>query len=264
MKPDLVSIIIPTFKRPSYLSRAILSALNQTYQNIEVLVIDDNDPVSIYRKETESLMFDFENNAKIKYIKHPKNLNGSAARNTGIKNSKGDFLAFLDDDDVFLPTKIEKQYNRLKHLNEDWGACYCFYSIYYNNKVQKYYDIEEEGDLTESILLMENPVASGSTLFIRKEVAVEFGGYNVSYQRHQDWEFLLRVLTKYKICQVKENLVNIYLESRINKLEPRFLVGTKLKFLNEFSNFFIIREPIIRIGKFVCRKRLHNGRYWVS
>ena len=94
-----VSVIIPTFKRPGELGRAINSVLAQTYSNIEVVVVDDNNDGDEFRKETELFMKRFESNDRVKYIKHTKNQNGSAARNTGIANSDGEFIAFLDDDD---------------------------------------------------------------------------------------------------------------------------------------------------------------------
>ena len=84
MKEKMVSVIIPTYKRADYLTRAIDSVLNQTYNNIEIIVVDDNNSNSTDRKNTESIMQKYNENSKIKYIKHSKNMNGSAARNTGV------------------------------------------------------------------------------------------------------------------------------------------------------------------------------------
>ena len=95
----LVSVIIPTYKRPDYLDRAIDSVLNQTYNNIEIIVVDDNNPNTEGRERTEKIMRRYENNPHVIYIKHEYNKNGSAARNTGFKASHGVYLAFLDDDD---------------------------------------------------------------------------------------------------------------------------------------------------------------------
>ena len=100
MNEELVSVIIPTYKRSEMLPRAVESALNQTYSNIEVVVVDDNDPESTWRKDTSERMLQFKNDNRVKYICHEKNSNGSVARNTGIKNSAGSIIAFLDDDDT--------------------------------------------------------------------------------------------------------------------------------------------------------------------
>ena len=105
----LVSVIIPTYKRLGMLGRAIDSVLNQTYNNIEIIIVDDNNEDSEYRKETERFMKKYDDNIEIKYVKHKQNKNGAAARNTGINNANGVYIAFLDDDDEFSPKKIELQ-----------------------------------------------------------------------------------------------------------------------------------------------------------
>ena len=119
-----VSTIITTYRRADMLKRAIDSVLNQTYSNIEVIVVDDNDEKSEDRKNTEEIMTSYANNPKVKYIKHKVNMNGAAARNTGIKNSTGEIVCFLDDDDWYLETKIEKQLEFLCK-NKDYKAVYC-------------------------------------------------------------------------------------------------------------------------------------------
>ena len=112
---SLVSIIIPTYKRPLMLDRAIESALSQTYYNLEIIVVDDNDENSNFRRETELCMAKYKKKKKVRYIKHRKNLGGSLARNTGIKQSNGKYITFLDDDDEYSPDKVEKQ---IKKFNE--------------------------------------------------------------------------------------------------------------------------------------------------
>ena len=94
-----VSVIITTYKRADMLSRAINSVLNQTYKNIEVIVVDDNGNGSEYRLKTEIIMNKYSQIDNLKYIKHKENKNGSAARNTGIREATGDIICFLDDDD---------------------------------------------------------------------------------------------------------------------------------------------------------------------
>ena len=103
---DVVSVIIPTYKRPKELERAIISVKNQTYKNIEIIVVDDNANDIEQRKSTEQVVKKYEN---IVYIQNKENLGGSKTRNIGIENAKGKYIAFLDDDDEFLPNKIEQQ-----------------------------------------------------------------------------------------------------------------------------------------------------------
>lgn len=107
-----VSVIIPTFEREEqFLLRAIKSVCNQTYTNIEIIIVDDNHKDSIYRKKAEELvkkLFDYN---QIIYHTNEKNLGGALARNIGINLSTGSFITFLDDDDEYMPKKIENQLN---------------------------------------------------------------------------------------------------------------------------------------------------------
>lgn len=104
-----VSVIIPTFKRSEYLQRAIDSILNQIYSNIEIVIVDDNNPNSNYRTETEKKMLKYIKCSNVIYIKNQGNLGGSLARNEGIFKASGDYITFLDDDDIYLPEKISVQ-----------------------------------------------------------------------------------------------------------------------------------------------------------
>lgn len=115
-----VSVIIPTYKRESkFLSRAILSVKSQTYKNTEIVVVDDNSPASEYRQKTKEFMRQYENDVDVIYIINPKNVGGSLARNIGIHASTGDYITFLDDDDEYLPKKIENQIDFMLTSNCD-------------------------------------------------------------------------------------------------------------------------------------------------
>ncbi|UPK49064.1 glycosyltransferase [Bacillus sp. H8-1] len=106
-----VSVIIPTYKRTTFfLERAIKSVLNQTYKNIEIIVIDDNALPELvqFRREATKLMESFKS-FPVKYIQNKENLGGSLSRNVGIENSTGSYITFLDDDDRYLPDKVQNQ-----------------------------------------------------------------------------------------------------------------------------------------------------------
>ena len=120
---DLVSVIIPSYKGADKLRRAINSISDQTYQNIEIIVVDDNNPDTAERIQTESVIASLHL-PNLKYIRHPENMNGSAARNTGIRAAKGKYTAFLDDDDIYLPCRVEKSVAALKK-RPDSKAVFC-------------------------------------------------------------------------------------------------------------------------------------------
>src|SRR6056297_2055943 len=102
----LVSVNLTTYNRAHLLHRAIKSVLNQAYKNLEIIIVDDGSDDNTY-EVLENLG---KNDNRINYIKHAKNRGNAAARNTALKNSSGEYIAFMDDDDEWIdPHKIEKQ-----------------------------------------------------------------------------------------------------------------------------------------------------------
>jgi glycosyltransferase involved in cell wall biosynthesis len=227
----LVSIIIPTYKGSINLARAIDSALNQTYTKIEIIVVDDNNSNSIDRKKTE-LLLDTYNSKDVLYIQHDYNKNGSAARNTGFRHSKGDFIALLDDDDHFTNTKIEEQVNFLIN-NKRFHAVYCWFKLKSNVVSPLSY-----GDLTKEVLLLESNVVTPS-LLIRREAFQELNGFDETFVRHQDYEFLIRFFEKYEIGLVKKNLLNIGNNGGINQKKEEDLDELKRYFFKKFEKKII-------------------------
>jgi glycosyltransferase involved in cell wall biosynthesis len=250
---DLVSIIIPTYSRPVYLKRAIYSVLNQTYKNIEVVVVDDNDATSKYRKETEIVMTEFTENTKVKYIKHSKNKNGSAARNTGLKESKGYYIALLDDDDEFLPLKLEKQVEVLNKLDDSFGGVYCNYQQLLKGKITAKYKNIEEGNIVESLLLCNNSICGGSTLLLKRTVLQDLNGFDISFLRYQDWELLVRFFREHRLGISSDILVNIHMDSRINTVMSKKAILTKEKFLDTFKN---------DIAALNCEKQIYKRQWY--
>lgn len=207
MKPK-VSVVIPTFKRSEMLPRAINSVLNQTYQNVDVYVVDDNDPDTEFRKQTEITMAQFTNNSRVHYLKHERNKNGSAARNTGYRASSGDYIALLDDDDEYLPNKIEDQVLLMESLDNTWGACYTKFTVVDGEKITAKIGETKEGNLLVEALSRNLMLAAGSNLMIRRTVMDELNGFDESFVRNQDLELLTRILFKYKLaCTKKDGLI---------------------------------------------------------
>lgn len=235
MKKKMVSVIIPTYKRPLKLSRAIDSVLNQTYSDIEVIVVDDNNPNTPERKETEDLMMRYSDNPQVKYVKHEYNKNGSAARNTGFKNSVGEYIMLLDDDDEFLPRKAEVQVNCLEMRDNSWGACYTKYKRLRDGKVDTICAENREGNLYFEELCRNLFIQAGSNLMVRREVFEELGGFDESFYRNQDIEFAVRLLKKYKLAYVDEMGLIYY---RHSASEKRFFDMDKITehYLNKFKN----------------------------
>lgn len=229
-KINKVTVIIPTYKRPERLEIAINSLVNQTYKNLQIIVVDDNDSETIYRKKTEQIMKKYKNNKKIDYIKHDYNKNGAAARNTGIRYSDGEYVCFLDDDDLYYSNKIEEQVKFLKKYN-------CFQAVYcwrkQRGKVIKNF---LEGDLSKEILLGTMTPTMPSLMF-KKEALDIIDGFNENYRRHQDYELLLKFFKKgFKIGLLKKTLVEIGTNLGENEIHGKNLENLKAIFLNNFSD----------------------------
>lgn len=228
MQP-LVSVIIPTYGGDDTIIRAVKSVLNQTYENIEVIVVDDNNPDTNARQKTQEYMSVFDNEDRVIYIKHEKNKNGAAARNTGVNFSMGYYICLLDDDDIFYSEKIEKQVKYLEN-NPEFSACYCW-----RKQGNNFICGKEEGDLSKSLLdLSFTPTTDA--LMIKKECYLNLNGFDETYRRHQDFEFMLRFYKNYKIGVVKEVLFEVIGNSVINEPYGQKLYDVKKHFFNQFGS----------------------------
>jgi len=227
-KRKLVSIVIPSYHRPFILKEAILSALNQSYMDIEILVVDDNEPYSKYQQLTERIVASIYDD-RIRYIKQTNHGNGAVARNTGIKNSKGHFISFLDDDDLYLKDKVKLEVEYLEKYSA-YDAVYCGRF----EKGQIVLPILKE-DLTEEILLAKQFPCT-STLMFRREALIDLGGFNESFFRYQDLELLIRFFKKgHKIGGIQEPLVIIGLNRGENELHGEELERHKKTFIELFN-----------------------------
>ena len=230
MKP-LVSVVIPTYKRPDMIVRAVNSVLNQTYENIEIFVVDDNSPLSFEREATQKVMKQYDSNSNVTYLQHDVNKNGSAARNTGWRCSKGKYITYLDDDDEISPRKIETQVACLEALDESWGACYtAYHTLMLDGTIQRS-ATNQSGDVYLRALMRTFYVGSGSNLLLRKKVVDEIGGYDADFKRNQDIEFMARAFENYKVAYVPEDLLTIHWEVRANR--------RTFEFLDEVSEFYL-------------------------
>lgn len=236
MDKPLVSVVIPTYSRPTFLKRCIESVLNQTYENIEIFVVDDNNPDTDSRTDTELVMTEYKDNNRIKYIQHECNKNGSAARNTGWKKSTGKYITYLDDDDIIERTKIQKQVECLEKLDESWGACYTGYRLIKEHGQNQVSSEKRSGNCYIYALMRTMFMGSGSNLLVRKKIVDEINGYDESFKRNQDIEFLVRVLENYKLAYVDEILLTIFQEGNREKRTFEQIDSYTKHYLNKFES----------------------------
>ncbi|MDN4495103.1 glycosyltransferase family 2 protein [Ureibacillus aquaedulcis] len=197
-----VSVIIPTYNRANQVLEAIQSVLNQTYQDFEILVIDDNSS-----DNTSQIINDLKD-PRIYYYKLSKNQGAPTARNIGIKKSKGDLIAFLDSDDQWVFNKLEKQIEIINNDN-NIGLVYTGIKVI-NNQYEKVIKPCKRGDLSES-LLKENYVGSTSSILVKKDLMIEAGGFDLTFKSCQDWDLFIKLSQKTEIDFVEQPLV-LYFE----------------------------------------------------
>jgi glycosyltransferase involved in cell wall biosynthesis len=198
----LVSVIITCYNYGGYLPDCLESALSQTYKDIEVIVVNDGST-----DNTDEVMQKYLSDPRIKYICQ-KNAGQANAKNNGIKNAKGAFLAFLDADDRWEEDKLQKQIPLFS--NPEVGLVYCRASYFdEDGKVFDYtmtddYLQPREGKVTEW-LIFDNFVQFSSSV-IRKECIESFGGFDETLKMGIDWDLWLRISTKYTFAFKDERL----------------------------------------------------------
>jgi len=207
-----VSVAIPTYNRASTLPRTIDSVLDQTVEDVECLVVDDAST-----DETECVV-DAYDDPRVEYLAHEKNRGASAARNTAIEAASGEYLALLDSDDEWLPAKLERQLRTLERRGAEWGAAYCDVTYQRTSLPKRLFErvsrttSGDEGgiELVPSVLTMDINAYAGSTLLVEMDIAESVGGFDEAFPRHQDLEFIVRVLQQTKLAYVSEPLVRIH------------------------------------------------------
>lgn len=213
-----VSVIIPTFKRSEDIARAVDSVLAQTLKEFEVIVVDDNGIGTEYGEKTAEVMKKYESHERVVYLRHEQNQNGAAARNTGIKAARGEYIAFLDDDDAFLPERLYKMCQKMDSLSDEWGACYTGYVKNMANGTQQFSNEKAEGDVFLQVLMRSLYIGTGSNLFFRKKAMDDVGLFDISFRRNQDLEYLVRITKKYKMAYVDEVLMQAFYDIRTTHL----------------------------------------------
>lgn len=219
----LVSAIITTHKRePKIIERALISVLNQTYANIEIIVVDDS-PADYSKR---AAVRETVERHGVKYIAHECCQGACVARNTGVQNCLGEFVAFLDDDDEWKPEKIERQ---MLLMNDPHVALvYCGYENLFEATGEK---VERNKAFYRGYvfdrLIRENFIGSTSFPLIRKDALLTVGGFDPEMESAQDLDLWLRLAKQYQIDYIKESLVVYHFHEgeQITKNPKRKILG---------------------------------------
>lgn len=191
----LVSVIIPTYRRSELLPRALDSVLSQTHNNLEVLVINDNIPDSDDDLKTTSVLNLYAGDSRLKHVRTTGKAGGGAARNKGLSQCQGEYIAFLDDDDMYLPDKIGKQlaFTHQNQLDMSYQDIQWYNS---DNKLVEYRRHDRVQDFSIDGLMrvhLQTSIAPTSIYMVRKAALQGVEGFG-EVPRGQDFHFMVHCI----------------------------------------------------------------------
>lgn len=205
---EKISVVIPTYNREATIGNSIQSILNQTWRNFEIIIVDDGSTDDTYQV-VEAFADD-----RIRYVYMDQNGGASRARNAGIRLAKSEFIAFLDSDDEWLPTKLEKQMQVMLQAPETVGLVYCRMRGTRKDGTtlicpEPWKPAEELQGNIFFTLLEENMIGT-PTMLVRKQCLEQTGGFDEGLKCLEDWELILRIAEKRDIGFVDEILVEVH------------------------------------------------------
>lgn len=239
----LVSAIIPTHNRAKILPAAIESVLAQTYKNIEIIIIDDGS-----KDDTKEIIDDYRQRfSNFIYLRHEIARGACAARNSGIKAASGEFIAGLDDDDEWLPERIEK-------MLEKYSDEYAFvYSESFNRQGNKN-RIEKRPPFVTFEEMIKGRNLAGTQVLVRKNIIMEAGGFDERLPASQDYDMWLRILEIYpKAIGVNIPLMVRHTSDRVNRISSN-------KWSKFRGRFKVYKKHKHRMSRDLRRSRLYKIR----
>lgn len=241
---NMVSVIITTYGRNiEIVKEAVESAANQTFDNLEILVIDDNGEGTELQLVNQKL-FSENKYRRVRYLSNKKNEGVQFSRNRGILESEGEFVAFLDDDDLWLEDKIEKQMKLMKETC-NCGMVFCdgYYMLSGGKTTKKDHHPDAfEQEITHRMLLMNDYIGTTTQALIKKEAMAKGGLFDVDLPARQDYEMWLRISKNYTIVGVNEPLYyyRIHDGVQISKSNNKAYIGLSTilqKYADEYRRY---------------------------
>lgn len=200
----MVSVIIPTYNREGTLMRSIQSVIEQSYSEWELIIVDDGS--TDYTGDLVRPVV--EQDTRIRYIQYPENKGQAAARNTGIQASQGEYIAFQDSDDCWMPGKLEKQVSMME-AHPEYGIVYGQVVYDENGVLSVPYPPIDVGEQVFEACLKQNQIGT-PTMLVRKEVFDAIGLFDTSLAALEDYELALRITKNYPAGFIAEPVLTAY------------------------------------------------------
>jgi glycosyltransferase involved in cell wall biosynthesis len=249
----IVSCIIPTYNRQIELKRAIKSVVNQSYKKLDIVVVDANYGDNISKKLKQYI--NEINDERIRFIdnEQSRRLNGAEARNIGIETSKGNYIAFLDDDDEWLVDKIKLQVEALTSdvSSDRIKAVSCLVGFFKKGKLVKKSKFKLFKNMQKQVLLRNFSIYTSTVLF-EKQALLSAGVFDENLTRHQDLQLFLDFLIKYEIKLLDTVLVSYHMDDNQNRPNSTNMMVQK-------KAFFASIGQHIKLYSFFDRRRIFGN-----
>lgn len=256
---QMVSVIIPTYNRAASIGNSIQSVLNQTWQNYEIIIVDDGST-----DNTRQVVEHFDDD-RIRYICMEKNGGASRARNEGIRQAKCEFIAFLDSDDEWMPQKLEKQMQVILQAPEKVGLVYCrMRGLRKDGKFIYCPELSLKKEQLEGNLLANlvgSNVIGTPAMLIRKKCLDQTGGFDEGLRCLEDWELVLRIAEKWEIGFVDEILVEVHFSEGSVSGNSKGYVETRCYMIAKYWELMVQRDILNKMVEEVLLSAKHIGYY---
>ena len=242
----LVSVIVPTFQRPDFLRAALRSVQRQTVNDFELLVVDDGSAIAL------APVVNALDDGRIRYLRHESNRGEAAARNTAIRNARGQYLAFLDDDDEWLPEKLRLQ---LELFGRSPNTVGCVYGGFVAVRARDGHVLRHEiptrrGDLSGELLL-RNIVGAPSTVMVRRDCLDRVGLFDEGIAFGVDYDLWIRLAQRYRFDFVPEVIARYTIHPGQLTNNPFIIVQGHHDLLRKYGSR--LRRDRWRDGRFYFR-----------
>lgn len=248
MNRDLISIIVPTYNREKTIRNSIESLVSQTYENIEIIIVDDGSV------DNTSDVVSSIKDSRIRYIKLPENKGACYARNLGIKEARGKYIMFNDSDDTFVNNKVELQYQSIIENKSDMD--FCKLKIHSEDRIievpsqEQIHDIKLHGIVSE--LCKANFISTQS--FIVKKSVIEKYLFDEELPRFQDYDLMLRMVPHIIVSFTEMFLADLYRQTdSISKSNVRLSKAIGIMFIKDYNlsnkNMKTLKQQFFRISE---------------
>jgi glycosyltransferase involved in cell wall biosynthesis len=285
-----ISVILPTYNRAHLLGRAVQSVLQQTYRDLELIVVDDGSA-----DETPAVVGQYTD-ARLHYVRHATRQGAAAARNTGVRVSRGTYLAFQDSDDEWLPSKLARQLDVFLRAGTEPGIVYCrFWDLRGRRALPTPSALQVarsrlpgarnrlSGDISTA-LLYGNWVTP-QTVIMPRVCFDAVGGFDTSFRQFEDWDFFLRLARHFRFLYLNQTLVRTYFTPGSVSVASEKLVPSLEQLVRKHAPAAPASNPLLAqyqyaLGCLACQQQQctqgavhfmravrlcpHNATYWLS